>query len=580
MMRRQLPAVQIFMVAPKTDDVTASSDPAAPQGPVSTSAPLRRPMFLAIWIASIVSATGTWMHEIGAGWLMVGLNPDPFMVSLVQASVVLPAFFLALPAGAIADIFDRRLYMIVSILWLVAMASGLAAVTLAGKTTTWVLLTFTFGMGIGNAMLMPAFAALIPDLVPRRELTAAVTLNGIGMNLTRAVGPAIAGILVAAFGPGLVFVLNAVSYTGLLVVIYRYRSTQPRSTLPSERFFGAVRVGLRFARQSPRLQTAIIRGVSVFLMMSAMWAFLPIIARVELGQDAEVYGLLLSSLGAGAVTTGLLLSRVRSRFSAERVLLVGTLAAAAVLFGLAYVRNLSLLCVVLFIGGASWISCLSTLQVAAQLALPRWVRARGLAIFLASFMGSMAVGVAAWGRLASATSISTALASAALFGLAVLAITGRMKLHRDEDEGLLPAEPIPDPNVALPMDDAEGPVKVSINYRVSPTDATEFTASMRDVRRMRLRNGAVAWGLYQDAEDPELFLETFLEESWLDHLRQHERQTVEDREFRRLAEDFHIGPEPPRVMHFIARRAPRRARRWLWSGTEPPESLGNDGDER
>jgi len=545
----------------------------------SPLAPLRHPLFRAVWIATIVSNMGTWMHEIGAGWLMVGLTTDPFMVSLVQASVALPAFFLAVPAGAVADIVDRRLYMLVGVFWMLCVATGLCLTTLAGQTTVWVLLMFTLSMGIGAAMLMPAFAALIPDLVPRRELTAAITLNGIGMNATRAVGPAIAGVLVANFGPALVFGLNAISYTALLLVMFRYRSNQPRSTLPSERFFGAVRVALRFARQSPRLQLVIIRGVPLFFMLSAMWAFLPLIARVEVGGDAQLYGLFLGSLGAGAVTMGLMLTRIRNRFPGDIVLITGTCGAATTLLALAYVRIPMLLCLTLFVGGASWISCLSTLQVAAQLALPVWVRARGLAVFLAFFMGSMAAGSALWGSIASATSTSTALLSAMTLGLLALGLTVGMKLHRDEHEGLLPAEPIPDPNVALPVEQARGPVKVSIRYEIAPSQASEFTAAMRDVRRMRLRNGAVAWGLYQDAESPEVFLETFLEESWLDHLRQHERQTIEDREFSRVAAAFHIGSEPPRVMHFIARRAPKRSRGWFGRANKTQDSLGNDSSE-
>ncbi|MEE8306845.1 MAG: MFS transporter [Gammaproteobacteria bacterium] len=553
--------------------------PHAEANPNSPLGPLRHPLFRAVWIATIVSNMGTWMHEIGAGWLMVSLTTDPFMVSLVQASVALPAFFLAVPAGAVADIVDRRLYMLTGVFWLLCVAVGLCLTTLAGQTSARVLLMFTLSMGIGAAVLMPAFAALIPDLVPRRELTAAITLNGIGMNATRAVGPAIAGVLVAQVGPALVFGLNALSYTALLVVMFRYRSSQPRSTLPSERFVGALRVGLRFARQSPRLQLAIIRGVPLFFMLSAIWAFLPLIARVEVGGDAQLYGLFLGSLGAGAVTMGLMLTRIRNRFPADAVLVMGTCGAAVTLLALAYVRIPLLLCATLFIGGASWISCLSTLQVAAQLALPVWVRARGLAVFLAFFMGSMAAGSALWGSIASATSISTALLCAMALGLMALALTGRMKLHRDEDEGLLPAEPIPDPNVALPVEQEQGPIKISIRYEVALDKAAEFAAAMRDVRRMRLRNGAVAWGLYQDAESPEIFLETFLEESWLDHLRQHERQTIEDREFSRVAEAFHIGQEPPRIMHFIARRAPKRSRGWFGGAAKPPNSLGNDSSE-
>ncbi len=524
----------------------------------SASAPLRRPMFRAIWIANLVSNMGTWMHDVGAGWLMTSLAPDPFMVSLVQTAVVFPAFFLALPAGALADIVDRRLYMITGIIWMITMAGGLGALTLTGGTTPWGLLAFTFGLGCGVAMLMPAFASLVPDLVPRSELTAAVTLNSIGMNLTRAVGPALAGILVAWSGPGVVFVLNAISSVGLLAVMYRYRNPQPRSTLPSERFVGALRMGLRFARQSPALHVVLGRGVAFFLMMSPLWAFVPLVVRQELGAGPQTYGLMVTSVGAGAVSMGLLLPRFRARLSSDTVVGVGTLAAAAALLGLSYIRVPALLMITMFIAGGAWISVLSTLQVAAQLALPSWVRARGLSIFLACFMGSTAIGAASWGRLASATDLSTALDGAVILGLVMLLVASRWRIaaHAEVDRTL--ADPLPDPSVSISMDDTQGPVMINVEYLIRPEEASDFENAMRDVRRMRLRNGAVAWGLFQDTERAELFVETFVAESWLEHLRQHQRLTVEDLDFKQAAESYHQGDQPPRVKHYIARTAAKR----------------------
>lgn len=557
------------MDAKAEESLTAvDAEAATPPKPAKPAAfdPLKRPMFRALWIANLVSSMGTWMHDVGAGWLMTTLAPDPFMVSLVQTAVVLPAFFLALPAGALADIVDRRTYMIGALLWMLGVAGGLGFMTLAELTTAWVLLGFTFCLGVGVAMLMPAFAALVPDLVPRQELTAAITLNSIAMNLTRAVGPAVAGALVAWQGPGLVFVLNALSYSGLLYVMFRYRSEQPRSTLPSERFFGALRVGLGFAKQAPRLQIVLLRALAFFIMMSGMWAFIPLIVRQEVGAGPELYGFMLGSMGAGAVVTGLSLTQIRNRFSPDVIVGLGTLVAAGVLLGLAYLRIPVLLCLVMFVGGGAWIGVLSTLQVSAQMALPAWVRARGLAIYVTVFMGTTAIGAAMWGRLAASTSITAALLTAAGVGLIALAITLRLRLSDVEAEGLEMAQPLPDPELAMPMEPNEGPVMVTVEYDIETDKAKAFQEAMRDVRRMRLRNGAMGWSLFQDAAVPSRFVESFIEESWLAHLRQHERQTIEDMAFREVAEAFHRGSEPPRVSHLIARRAPRRRKTMLKQG--------------
>ena len=530
----------------------------------STSAlsPLRIKIFRNLWLANLVSNLGTWMQDVSAGWLMATLAPDPFMVSLVQVSWVLPAFLLTLPAGALADIVDRRAYMLSAILWMTVMAGILGVLTVTGQITPWLLIAFTFGLGVGMAMMWPAFSALVPDLVPRSELVAAVTANSIAMNLTRAVGPAIAGVLIAASGPGPVFLLNALSFVGIFIVILRYRSMQPRGTLPSERFVGALRSGFSFARQSPALQTVMIRGLAFFTAMSGMFAFLPLIVREEVGAGPQTYGWLVTSMGAGAVVTGLLLARIRSRFSNDTVLGAGTLIAAATLFGLANIRSPALLALIMFLTGAAWISVVSTLQVSAQLSLPAWVRARGLAIYIATFMGSMAVGSATWGRLASATSTTTALTVAAGFCLLAGLIASRWRLaaHTDIDHSI--AQPFTEPSLT-PDRAHEGPVMVNIEYFIAPEDRSDFEAAMRDVRRMRLKNGASAWGLYRDADDELRYVESFIDLTWLDHLRRAERITVEDMEFKRVADAYHRGDDPPKVSHYIARGAPKRRRYWL-----------------
>jgi MFS family permease len=525
-------------------------------------------VFRSIWLANLVSNLGTWMHDLGAGWLMTSLAPDPFMVSLVQVAFVLPGCLLTIPAGALADIVDRRLFMLSAILWMASMAGGVGLVTVTGLVNPWSLIAFTFGLGMGAAMMMPAFTALVPDLVPKDQLTAAITLNSIAMNITRALGPAIGGLLIAVAGPGPVFLLNAASFAGILFVIFRYRSMQPRSTLPSERFFGALRVGFRFARQSPALQAVLVRGVAFFSMMSGLFAFLPLIVRQEVGAGPQAYGLLVTSMGLGAVTMGVSLSRVRTLLSSDAVLLAGSGMGAVALLGVAHLRALLPLAVVMFLAGVAWISAMSTLQVSAQLSLPAWVRARGMAIYIASFLGSMAVGSAVWGRVASATDTTTALTIAVAWGVIVslLASGWRLSAHALTDRSM--ATPFPEPTGIIPEHPSDGPVMVTVEYRIETEERTGFEAAMRDVRRMRLRNGASAWGLYQDAENEHRYVESFIDPTWLDHLRHMERHTVEDLEFKRVAEAFHRGNTPPKVTHLIARGAPRRRRDWY--GGEPP----------
>jgi MFS family permease len=533
--------------------------------PASTSglSPLKIKLFRNIWLANLVSNLGTWMHDVSAGWLMTDLAPDPFMVSLVQASVVLPGFLLTLPAGALADIIDRRLYILTAVLWMICMATSIGLMTIAGYTTPWSLIFFTFGLGMGAAMMMPAFVSMIPDLVPRQQLTAAVTLQGIGMNLTRAVGPAVAGGLIALTGPGPVFLLNAASFAGIFFVMYSYRSAQPRSTLPSERFLSALRAGFQYARQSPPLRVVIIRAVAFFLMMSGLFAFLPLIVREEIGGGPQTYGLLVTAMGSGAVIAGLALTRLRSSIRADTLMALGVVAGAAALLGLAYIRLVLPLAVAMFVAGAAWISVVSTLQVSAQLSLPAWVRARGMAVYLSSFMGSMAVGSVSWGRIASATDTTTALTLAVVLGVIVNLVAARWKLgaHAQVDHSL--AEAIPESIAPVSSAERKGPVMVHVEYLIEPEQRTDFEAAMRDVRRMRLRNGSVAWGLYQDTDDERLYVEHFVDPSWLDHLRRRERVTVEDMEFKRVADAFHQGHDRPKVKHFIARGAPKRRHYWF-----------------
>src|SRR5258705_3476150 len=353
--------------------------------------PLRNTLFRNLWIASIVSNVGTWMHEVGAGWLMTSLSSSPSMVALVEAADSLPVMLLALPAGAIADIVDRRRLLIGAQVYFLIVIGALAALTALDMVTPWLLLAFTFAVGVGMAFTMPAWAAIVPELVPAEELPSAVALNSIGINVSRAIGPAIAGVLVSAVGPWLVFALDAMSCLGILAVLLQWRRERRQSALPAERFVSAIRVGLRFITHTRSLQAVLIRGAAFFVFASATWSLFPVIVRRELGRGPEIYGLLLTCIGVGAVAGAMLLPRVRTKISRNAMVAGASVLYALAALALAYVQSLGLLAVAMLAIGVASIPILGTLQVSAQFTLPEWVRARGLAAFVVVFMGGMAL---------------------------------------------------------------------------------------------------------------------------------------------------------------------------------------------
>lgn len=518
-------------------------------------APLRNRVFRMLWLASVASNIGTWMHEVGAGWLMTSLAPSPLMVALVQAATSAPVFLLALPAGALADIVDRRRYLIASQLWMLAMAGTLGALTLAGLTTAPLLLLFTFALGVGNAMMTPAWSAITPELVARHELPAAVGLGSMGMNVARAVGPALAGVIVAAAGPGAVFVLNALSFLAVIVALQRWqRETQPAG-LPAERLVGALRAGLRYARHSPELIAVAVRGVAFFIFASASWALLPLIVRQELQRGPGTYGVFLACLGAGATAGALLLPRLHAGMSRDRVVAGATLLYAAAMLALAHSGSVLAAGGAMLLAGLAWISVVSSLMTAAQTALPRWVRARGLALFWVVYMGGMAGGSALWGQLASWTGIPGALSVAAAGIVAGIFVTRRWPIGRNDSVDLSPSLVWPTPLGADQVGRERGPVMVTIEYRIDPARSAEFARALQQVRTIRRRDGAFMWELFADVEQPGRMVECFMVESWVEHLRQHERVTVADREVLERPLAFHLDGERPRVTHLVAGHA-------------------------
>lgn len=484
---------------------------------------------------------------------MTSLAPSPLMVSLMQTATSLPFFLLALPAGALADIVDRRRLLIGTQLWMFAVAIVLGVTTIAHLTGPWVLLGLTFALGLGNALNAPAWQATVPELVPREELPSAVGLSSIAVNVARAVGPALGGLIVAATGPGWVFLLNATSFLGIVLVLVRWRrEVVVTSRLPPEDVPGAMRAGMRYVRHSAPFHAVLARTAAFVIPASALWALLPLFARHQLGLDATGYGVVLGCLGVGAIAGAFALPRVRDRVTSDRLVVMATALFAAVSVALAATRSPVAAGAALFLGGIAWMAAMSTLNVASQNAVPAWVRARGLAVGLLVLQGGLAFGSLCWGVVATRAGIPTALVGGAVTLLAGVVLSRHHALH-----GLSNLDLSPDPRWTLPetvceLDGDEGPVLVTLEYLVAPEDEVPFLTAVRRLERFRRRDGAIRWNVYRDTENAERWTEVFVVESWLEHLRQHERVTAGDRLLLDAAAAFHRGDGGPLVRHHIA----------------------------
>jgi MFS family permease len=492
------------------------------------------------------------MQNVGAAWLMTDLAASPLTVALVQAATNLPFFVLAIPAGALADIVDRRRLLLVAQSWMILVAVALAVVTFTGQMTPWLLLALTFLLGLGSALNAPAWQATTPDLVPREEIPAAIALSGISVNGARAVGPALGGLMVAAAGPGATFLFNAVSFLGVLFVLARWRRRQETSALPAERFVGAMRAGLRYVGHAPAFQAVLLRTMAFVSGGISLLALLPVLIRQDPDLGPAHYGILLGCFGAGAVIAVVLLPALVGRVGVDRTITVSFLAFAAMTLAVAWLPYYALRCVLVLLAGAAWLAALTRLNATAQAAVPRWVRARALAVYLLVFYGGMAAGSALWGFVADQAGVALALtASAAWMFVGLLATIG-FRLPEGEGAELEPSRHWPEMAVAPGLELERGPVLVTVEYRINPARAGEFQDAICPLRAARLRDGAFRWDLFQDAADPARIVEVFLVESWVEHLRQHERVTVDDRQVEEAVRAFQVGGAPPVVKHHIA----------------------------
>jgi len=504
-----------------------------------------------IWLAVLASNVGTWMQTVGAQWFLVNLPNAAAIVALVQTADTLPDLLLAVPGGVLADIFDRRRFLIAVQLLQIAVGTGLALLTLSGQMTAPLLLGFTFALGAGGALATPAYEAMIPEIVPRAQLRSAAALASININLARAIGPAIAGILIARIGVGAVFALNTITFVFLPIVLLLWRRpVVADSSLPPETFGAALRAGGNYVRHSPVTRRILFRlGLFVF-PATVIWALLPLVATRRLGMDAGGYGLLLGALGAGAIAGALLLSRLTMVLSDNQVL-----AGASVVFGLATVAVVlaptPLIAVLVLVpAGVAWMAGITGRIAELQLFLPAWVRARGLSTAQMVLFGSQAGGAFVWGLVAEHWGLAPAFAVAAgmlMLGAATIVVWPLIDIRRFSSE---PSVHWVDPQLSREADLEAGPVLVAVTYTVRAQNEDAFVAAMERVRLSRMRTGAISWRLYKEGETADRLIETYVVATWGEHLRQHHgRQTEADAAVERNAWAFAEGK--PTVKHLF-----------------------------
>jgi MFS family permease len=511
--------------------------------------PLRVPTFRNLLIADFVSDIGTFMQNVGAAWLMVSLRAGPGYVALIQTAASLPYFLLALPAGSAGDIFDRRRLILYTEAWMMGVALILAALTISGSMSPWLLLALTFALSAGDAFETPTWRAILPELVSKDDLAAASALNGIEFNLARAVGPALAGMVIAAAGVATAFVANFVSFFGVVLVVARWKRPIRKQTAPAESLTGATAAAIRYVRHSPAILTVLVRTGIVMFFSSALFALLPSVAR-SVNESAIGYGVLLGCFGAGAIGGALLMQTLRARFTTEIIVSTGVVILGIVIVMIARLHSLTALAPVMLVGGAAWVLFISLINALVQNLAPDWVRARVLAIFTLVYMGSFALGSAAWGGVAQRRGIGLALIYSGFgtVGSVILALMARLP---DSTADLTPWNhwrmPVIVKEVGAEL--LEGPVLVTIEYSVSSGQETEFIEAIRQYARTRRRDGAYRWGIYRDTEVANRFVEIFLVHSWAEHLRQHERQTKADRELEQRVDSYVAGE--PQVRHLL-----------------------------
>ena len=509
--------------------------------------PLRSKLFLMLWIANMASNVGTQIQSVGEKWQMAHLTTSPLLVALIETGTTLPVLLLGLSAGAIADILDRRKLLLTTQVFMLACAAALSGLTFLHQITPMVLLTMSFLIGIGSALSMPAFQAIVPELLDRKSLSGGVALNSAGFNVSRAVGPAVGGLIVGLMGAGWAFCLNAVSFLAVVLALLAWDRRPPSSSLPGERFLGALKVGFRYARHSRPFQVILLRALGYSWFAGVIFSLLPTLAIHDLKLGSEAFGGLMGCIGAGAVLAIFFLAPLRRRFNTNQILAGFSILAALAQAVIAYVPHTPTVAFCLFLSGMSWVAILSTVNTAIQLSVPPWVKARAFGTYQMVWGGAMALGAAFWGEVAVKLGLRTAMGLSAAGMLGALALLGRLRITAfDQDLDLSPHRDSPHAPTAIPLE--AGPILVQVEYTVPVAQKETFMEAMIPVRRLRLRDGAMRWALFEEPDQPlegaVRLQETYLSSTMGEHLRQHHRATAQDRAVLAEAFRFTEGGQP------------------------------------
>jgi MFS family permease len=515
-------------------------------------APLAVPLFRRIWLASLLSNLGLMIMGVGAAWAMTLLTPAADMIALVQSALMLPVMLLAVPAGAIADMYDRRRVGLSALAISLLGAVGLSILSGAGWLSPWLLLLGCFVIGAGMALFSPAWQASVSEQVPVETLPQAVALNSISFNIARSVGPAVGGVIVAAAGAVAAFSATALLYVPLLVVLLLWRRQQEPSRLPPENMYRAISSGLRYVFHSPQIRIVLARSFAVCLTGGAILALMPIVARDLLHGNALVYGLILGAFGVGAVVSALNINVARDRFNPDRITAVCAIVMGAMFAVMGLSHSLPLTMLALLIFGAAWMLTLTLFNIAIQLSVPRWVTGRTLATFQAATAGGVALGSWWWGHVAEVFGVGDALLASGV-AIALTALLGRfLPMPQVEGGDREPVE-LDIPPFTLALTGRSGPIVVEVEYRVAMSEARAFYGIMQQIQRVRHRNGGYDWSIARDITDPELWTERYHCPTWHDYLRLRGRYTAEDIELQERAYAFHRGPEPARIQRRLER---------------------------
>ena len=516
-----------------------------PDDDLSPLAPFRHPVFRMLWTTWLMANVCMWMSDVAAAWMMTSLTTTPLWIALVQTAASLPVFLLGIPSGALADILDRKRYFLVTQIWIAVVAGLLSITVFLGWISPPLLLALVFANGIGLAMRWPVFSAIVPELVPRPQLPAALALNGVSMNASRIIGPLVAGALIASVGSAWVFLLNAVLSLAAAVIITRWKREHKPHPLGREKLTSAMRIGLQYVAQSHHLKGVLVRISIFFFTSTALVALMPLIARNLHGGGAGTFTLMLASMGAGAIVSTAFLPQLRRALSRDALVLSGAAVQSLAMLVMAFTTNSGVAVLVMLFAGAAWITTVNTLSVSAQMGLPDWMRARGMSMYQMAIMGSSAAGAAVWGQVATVADVQMSLIVAACTGLLAMALVNHLMRGQGRVDDLTPSNAFNIPQADEPP--KHGNVMIMIEYRIDPARALEFRALMLEGRRSRLSHGALSWELLHDINEPSRFVEMIVDESWNDHLRRFDRVTTADVALRDRKLAFHIGESPPVV---------------------------------